>query len=363
MNLSTFLTGATLATVVGMLLLPALSAQGQVRQRPLLDRLVPKAAPPATAPANAPVKAAPKLEAQPAEKPPVEQPEAANPFAADEQAIRDAGAAFMTAYGAADAKALAAHFTADAEYVDEQGNVFQGRSAIEESLAAFFTENPGCQLEMNIDTLRFVSPGVAIEDGTTIVTRTDDAFPVETRYTTVHVKTDGKWLAASIRDHAPKDRRQHREQLQQLDWLIGDWVDEGEDALILFSCRPVDGGNFLLRTFTIQIAGQEAMSGTQRIGWDPLTGKLRTWIFDSEGGYGEGLWHRSGDNWVLKQVGVTADGEPASSTCLYTLVNGHTMTWQSVEHEIAGVQIPDSEIVTVVRAAPKPELPELAGSP
>jgi uncharacterized protein (TIGR02246 family) len=361
MNMPAFLTGATLATVVGLLLLPTLTAHGQVRQRPLPEKIAPKVA--ATAAPQSPAKAVPNAGVQPAGKLPVEQPDAAQQQTADEQAIREAGAAFMKAYGAADAKAVAAHFSAEAEYVDEQGTVFQGRSAIEESLAAFFAENPGCQLEMTIDTLRFVSPGVAIEDGTTIVTRAGDPHPIETRYTTVHVKTDGKWLAASVRDQAPKDRRQHRTQLEQLDWLIGDWVDEGDDALVTFSCQAVDGGNFLLRKFSIQIAGQEALSGTQRIGFDPLTGKLRTWIFDSEGGYGEGLWHRNGDDWVLKLTGVTADGEPASSTSIYTLVNGHTMTWQSVGHEIAGVQIPDSEVVTVVRSAPKPELTELTETP
>jgi hypothetical protein len=57
---------------------------------------------------------------------------------------------------------------------------------------------------------------------------------------------------------------------------------------------------------------------------------------------------------VLKATGVTADGQTASSTSIYTFVNDHTMTWQSVDHEIAGVQLPDSEIVTIVRQAPAP---------
>ncbi|TXT21704.1 MAG: hypothetical protein FD138_4003 [Planctomycetota bacterium] len=173
------------------------------------------------------------------------------------------------------------------------------------------------------------------------------------------MKTEGKWLVASVRDHAPKNRRLHRSQLQQLDWLVGDWVDEGDDSIVVFSCQSVDNGNFLLRKFTIQIAGQEAMSGTQRIGWDPLTGKLRAWIFDSEGAYSDGLWHQAGDNWVLKSTGVTADGQTASSTSIYTFVNEHTMTWQSVDLEIAGVQQPGSEVVTIVRQAPVP-VPEIA---
>jgi uncharacterized protein (TIGR02246 family) len=289
------------------------------------------------------------------EKAPAGQPVTAK-RSADEEAIRLADVSFVKAYGLGNAKSVAAHFTADAEYVDELGNAFQGRDAIEGSLAAFFAENPGCKLEMNVDTIRFVSPGVAVEDGTTRITHADGATSAESTYTAVHVKTNGKWLAASVRDHAPKNRRLHRSQLQQLDWLVGDWVDEGDDSIIVFSCQSVDNGNFLLRKFTIQVAGQEAMSGTQRIGWDPLTGKLRAWIFDSEGAYGEGLWHRDGNTWVLKSTGVTADGQTASSTSIYTFVNDHMMTWQSVHHEIAGVQQPDSEVVTIVRQAPAPLL-------
>ncbi|HUG18067.1 MAG TPA: SgcJ/EcaC family oxidoreductase [Planctomycetaceae bacterium] len=273
---------------------------------------------------------------------------------ADEAAIRQADEAFVKAYGEGDAKAIAALFTPDAEYVDEAGNLFQGREAIEQTLVEFFSENPDCQLEMTIDSIRFVSPGIAIEDGSTILTHPELPDTIASRYTTIYVKSEGKWLAASVRDYAPKDRRQHRLQLEQLDWLLGDWVDEAEDSVITFSCQSVDNGNFLLRQFTILIGGEEVMSGTQRIGWDPLTGKLRTWIFDSEGSYGEGSWHRDGDRWILKCTGVMPDGQTASSTSIYTSINSHTMTWQLVDHEIAGVQQPDSEIYSIVRQAPPP---------
>lgn len=271
---------------------------------------------------------------------------------ADEEAIRQSDQAFIRAYEKGDAAGVAALFAVDAEFVDESGEVFQGRDSIEKAMQEFFEENPGCKLEIHVESLRFLSPLVAVEDGRTLVTRAEGAGPVDSRYTTVHMKLDGKWLAASVRDHAPKDRKQHRAQLQQLDWLKGEWVDEGDDSLIVFSCQAVDNGNFLLRKFTIEVAGQEVMSGTQRIGWDPLSGKLRAWIFDSEGGYAEGCWHRDDDRWVLKTTGVTADGEPASSTSIYTFVSQDVMTWQSIHHEVAGVQIPDSEVITIVRQAP-----------
>ena len=295
----------------------------------------------------------------PAEKEPAAQP-VTERRSADEAAIRQTDASFVKAYQQGNAKSVAAHFTPDAEYVDEFGNVIQGREAIEESLTEFFDKHRGCKLEMNIDTIRFISPEVAVEDGRTTATHAESPAPVESRYTTVHVKTNGKWLAASVRDHAPEDRREHRAQLKQLEWLLGDWVDEGDDMIANFSCQSVDNGNFLLRTFTIHIAGQEAMSGTQRIGWDPLTGKLRAWIFDSEGGYAEGFWHRAGESWELKCTGVTADGEAASCSSIYTFVNDHTVTWQSLDYEIAGVQQPDSEVITIVRQAPAPALEVVA---
>ena len=157
-----------------------------------------------------------------------------------------------------------------------------------------------------------------------------------------------------MREQAPKDRRQHRAQLKQLAWLLGDWVDEGEDTLVVSTCKAIQGGNFLRRDFKIHIAGQEAVSGEQRIGWDPLTGNLKSWVFDSDGGYSEGFWHRDDDRWVLKMTGVSTDGQPASCTTIYTPINESTMTWQTVDREAGGTKLPDSDVVTIVRRAPPP---------
>ena len=56
--------------------------------------------------------------------------------------------------------------------------------------------------------------------------------------------------------------------------------------------------------------GQARADGTQRIGWDPLTKQFKSWVFDANGGYGEGLWMRQGDQWVIK---ATAFGPTAAS--------------------------------------------------
>ena len=38
----------------------------------------------------------------------------------------------------------------------------------------------------------------------------------------------------------------------------------------------------------MKTGGMPVLSGTQRIGWDPLNRQFKTWIFDSEGGHAEG---------------------------------------------------------------------------
>jgi uncharacterized protein (TIGR02246 family) len=275
---------------------------------------------------------------------------------ADEIAVRQTGDTFVTAFNRADAKATSEHYTTDAEYIDDTGRLLQGRSAIEESLKSFFEANPDSKLVLNIESIRFVEPSVAIEDGTTTVTGSKDLPAHVSRYVVVHVKSSGnKWLVASVRETAVKPLRQHKTKLRQLDWMLGEWVHEGTDAVVVFKCEPIENGSFLLRNFTIKIAGVEAMSGSQRIGWDAQAGKFRAWIFDSDGGHSDGYWHRDGDSWVLKASGITADGQPASSTSIYSFVNQHTMTFQSVDHEVAGVELPDGPKVTIVRHPPRPE--------
>ena len=282
-------------------------------------------------------------------------PELAAKLAVDEDAIRQTGAAYVKAFCDGDAKSIATLFTPDAEYVDEQGNLFQGREAIEAAMTTLFRLNPDCEIELEINSIRFISPGVAIEDGMTAFSASDDAEPMTSHYSAVHVKANGQWLAASVREQAPRDRRQNRTQLQQLEWLQGEWVDESEESLVVFSCEAAKGGNYLVRTFVIQIAGQEALSGKQRIGWDPIAERLRTWTFDSEGGFNDGLWYRDENGWILKSSGFTAQGQTASGTSIYRVINSNTMTWQSVDHEIDGIGQPDSEVITIVRRSPKPD--------
>ena len=74
----------------------------------------------------------------------------------------------------------------------------------------------------------------------------------------------------------------------------GDWINESADAIVNTSCKWSDDGNFLIRAFTMKTQGQPVLSGTQRIGWDAVKHQFKMWVFDSEGGFGDGYWTRDG---------------------------------------------------------------------
>jgi len=271
----------------------------------------------------------------------------------DQRAIRLVVDAFAKAYNTRDAKALAALFTPDAQIVDEEGNAARGREAIERVFGRVFSKHAKGRIEIAVQSIRFVSPAVAVEEGTSTVTRAPGEPPERSRYMVVHVNQDGRWQMAYARDTSDEAASAESE-LKQLQWLIGDWVDESPDSLVMTSYRWADGERFLIGQFKVQIAGRPAMTGTHRIGWDPLAKKIRSWVFDSEGGFAEGLWTREGNRWIAKMTGVTREGKAASATNITTRVNKDRMTWESRDRVVGGETTPNIEPVAVVRKPPSP---------
>lgn len=150
------------------------------------------------------------------------------------------------------------------------------------------------------------------------------------------------------RDAAPDDARQ-TSLLEELEWMIGKWVDEGENSKITTSCSWTTNRKFLTRSFSVAIAGKVSLEGTQFIGWDPIAGRIRSWTFDSEGGFGQGRWIKDGNRWLVKTSFVLASGERASAVNVITYVNPDTFRWQSIAREVAGELLPNIPEVTVVR--------------
>ncbi len=123
--------------------------------------------------------------------------------------------------------------------------------------------------------------------------------------------------------------------------------------LVITTCKWADGGNFLVREFTMKTQGRPVLSGTQRIGWDPTRNQFKTWIFDTEGGFGDGYWTRNGDQWVIKAEGVRQDGQHASLTNIITRLGKDRANWKSVDRTIGGTAVPGFDEFTIVRKPPE----------
>jgi uncharacterized protein (TIGR02246 family) len=270
----------------------------------------------------------------------------------DAKAIISLVASFTKAFNAGDAAAAAATFTEGALVVDEEGERTEGRAAIRDQLAALFADSPGNKIAIQTESLRFLGTDTALEEGRTTITPAGGGASEITRFTVVYVKHDGQWLQAAVRDERSQELTPH-DRLKQLEWLVGDWINESQDAVVQTTCKWTDDGNFLVREFTMKTRGQPVLSGTQRIGWDPTRHQFKTWIFDSEGGFGEGYWTRSGDRWVIKAEGVRQDGQHASATNIITPLGKDRAAWQSVDRTLGGVAVPGIDEFTIVRKPPE----------
>jgi uncharacterized protein (TIGR02246 family) len=269
--------------------------------------------------------------------------------AADKAAIQKQGAAFVEAFHKGDAKAVAAFWVPDGDYVDESGLVLKGREAIEKALTAMFAEHKGMKVRIDSASLQFVTPDVAIEDGTTEVFPAGGGSPSKARFTNVLVKKDGKWLLSSVRESAyvPLGNFRH---LSGLAWAIGDWAGATEHgAMERLAVAWADNQNFIKATFSTTVKNASVGSATQRIGWDPEAKRIRSWVFDETGGFGEGSWTKDGKKWVVKTTHVFQDGKKATATYILTPVDADTITLQATDRSLAGNKLPDSKEVTLKR--------------
>jgi uncharacterized protein (TIGR02246 family) len=268
----------------------------------------------------------------------------------EEAALIKNAEGFVEAFHKGDAKALAAFWTTDGDYVDQTGKHLKGRDAIEKAFKEFFAENKELKLRIDSESLRFATPDVAVEDGVTAVIPADGGPPSRARYTIIHVKKDGQWLLSSVRD-SPFATPSNYEHLRDLEWVIGDWVDaaaeKGEVGHAVFSWS--ENQNYILSSFATSFKNIALHSGTQRIGWDPAAKGIRSWTFDDNGAFGEATWSKDGDKWQIKTQTVLRDGKKMTATDVVTRIDADTLGWQSKERMLDGKALPDVKEIKMKR--------------
>jgi uncharacterized protein (TIGR02246 family) len=266
-------------------------------------------------------------------------------------AIRKAIDSYVAAFNARDAKVLAAHFTEHGEMLTPDGGRIRGRAAIEKDFSADFENAKQAKLELLAVEVEILSPTVAVETGTARVVALS-AEPSDTRYKAVHVKTADGWKLDSVREEEPPAAApSHFENLQALQWMIGRWTDASGVANVESSCRWSANRNFIVQSFKVYVEDQVDFEGTQVIGWDPAAQTIRSWTFDSDGGFGAGRWSNDGARWTIQTLNVLPDGRRGSATNIYEVVDEETVRYRSIGRQIEGELLPSLGPVKLVRTA------------
>jgi uncharacterized protein (TIGR02246 family) len=269
-------------------------------------------------------------------------------FSQDEIAIRKAIESYVEAYNRGDASAAASYWSRQGSYLTKIGESAKGPDKIRAALDKFFAENKGIQVKAAPFDVQRQSADRATALGFATFQRPGEEND-EVLFTATYVKEKGAWKLLKVEEEESSVPLDTIAKLGELEWLIGEWVDEDENATVETTFRWAKDYAFINGTFRVTVGDQVDLEGTQVIGWDPVAKKMRSWIFDNEAGFGEGEWSREGNRWTVNLKSTLGTGEKASSMNIYTYVDPNSFTWQSVSRAVGGELLPDIDEVTVVR--------------
>jgi uncharacterized protein (TIGR02246 family) len=270
-----------------------------------------------------------------------------NEQAADEAAIKKVGQAVVAAYMAGDAKALAAQWTVNGEYVADDGTMIRGRANIEKAYAALFgKKKEPTTAEHEVTSIRFPSKDTAIEEGYFKV-RTGKEAPVSSRFSVLYVRDGGNWLMAVVREWPNSGVS-----LRDLEWLIGSWEARHGDTDVRTTYEWW-GEKTFIRVNIVLKQGDRTVSSFQMICQDGSTGQLRSWTFDPDGSFGEATWTRDGKKWTLEAAGVLDNGNVLSAINILTRIDDNAFTYQSVHRTVDGEEAADIPPIRVTRVQTK----------
>jgi len=265
----------------------------------------------------------------------------------EESAVREVLQHYGEAFTKGQAPSVGPAFTENALYITAGGAQVAGRETIQKRLADYLSTHKGDKMRLTAQQIRFVTPQVAQVQGD-IEIRGPGGPPDFGRYSALLVKKSGRWMIDTLRDlppPTPSETVVAANRLRELAWMVGEWRHSEGDNSVSLNCRYNAASTFLLWDYTIKQAGKELMTVQQRVGWDPQSQTLRSWVFDSVGGFAEGKWSAdAGGAWEIQQSGVVPDGSGAAATCLVIPVDDNSFRYRMTDRRLNGSRMADAEM-------------------
>lgn len=267
-----------------------------------------------------------------------------------EAAIRAAAKAYADAFNRGDMDTLAGQWAEQAALVEDEIELI-GReeimAAIRESRARF----PKMQMAIDVDDVRFITSNLVSMTGTLRVSAVEGGPELRSDFTSLRVQENGQWmLAESVVMTAPQAS------LSNVDWMEGTWegvTPEGEPIRIEVA-SDLDEKAVVSR-ITIGPAEKPLVTALDVIHADALSGRLRSWTFDSTGARAEGLLMSDGTSFNRVVEGIPAPESGASDSRwvqVITPLDNDRIAIQSIERSLDGDALPDTDVIILKRTTP-----------
>jgi uncharacterized protein (TIGR02246 family) len=281
---------------------------------------------------------------------PVAYGQKADARAQDEAALRQASKEYLAAIQRNDRKAMAEFWVPAGIYVDEDGQSFKAREMIETAADSKDATRP--QPKLTATTVRFLTADSAIEDGTSESTPAGKSSAVKGRFSAVWVRQNGKWKLDSLREFR-LGTPPGPERLSGLEPFLGEWSGQSGNSTMHVTAKWNPGKTFMRRDISIASNGKVSFTATQQVGWDPIRQQIRSWVFDGDGGYGEGWWSLEGTMWMVLAQGVHANGKTSKATHAFKFIDRNTIVWKSMDASVDGQPSVDFEMTLTRGDKPK----------
>ncbi len=255
--------------------------------------------------------------------------------------------AYAKAFASGEADALGALYTENAQYTTEDGEVLEGREAIVARARAGFESKIARTISISPTSIRLLAPGVIVEKGTAAVTVGDEDRGTSS-YTVTRVKLGDQWLIADVQESALAPADPAASAMASLAWLAGEWKLDKEDSAATTKVEWILDGRFLVSTLSFSRNGAP-YSEVEVIGYDPRAGRIRSWVFDSEGGLGQGSWRQEDDKWLILRESVMPDGGAFSSQQIITMISDDSFSFEAVNRMLDDQALPNLDRRTVSR--------------
>ena len=258
---------------------------------------------------------------------------------------------YQEAYDRGDAKTLAGFYAEDVDYIDQDGVEVKGRGEMKKLFIQNFQANPGAKIAITLEEVKPLTPDVQVNRGVATVTATS-GLTESTRYAAVLAKKNDGWQICQLTETAAPAPTASS-QLHALKWLIGNWENKDADQTVETKVEWAGDKNFLVRTFKLKDEEGET-DGWEIVGWDPDGREIRSWIFDSNGGFGESSWSYDGEHWLIRASNMLPDGSRSTAENLLTKIDDNAFTWESQNRTLDGGSEPSVPKIVVHRTTPNP---------